>query len=337
MNNTMKSILPKSFTLDTMDKPMQAGEIYHLWEALSSGYQIISLMELYMMNTEDKKLHLLLNGMIRSANLLRITKIEDILKDAGFTVPPRPASKMMQGKPGVGVEVKLSDEEIIKVMFQMSGAIMELDGKGINAVSTNNKIRNVFVELLFDDLRAHAMMLELGMARNALIMPPMATAVKNSLTIGEVYWLWFELDYRQTSIIELESFLANTNDEELKKELNYGLSKVAIPQLVKIENTLKKEGFTVPSRPVNRTQQQPKGVVGKISMSDNEVINLTISATQIALSNHIRAYASAFREDIHNIFKNFIEAEIETVEKMMKLAISRNMLLPPPNVSAKRG
>lgn len=337
MNNTIKNILPKSFTLDTMDKPMHAGEVYYLWDALTSGYQAVSLLETFMMNTEDKKLHLLLSGMVKSINMLRITKIEDLIKDAGFTVPPRPASKALQGKPGVGTEVKLSDEEVIKVLFQVSGALMELDGRGVGTVTTHKKIRDVFVELLFDDLRAHALLLELGLERKALTMPPMATASKNSLTMGEVYWLWFELDYRHSSIIELESFLANTNDEELKKELNYGLSKVALPQLAKIEEILKTEGFTVPLRPVNRTQQQPKGVVGKITMSDNEVISLTISATQIALASHIRAYASAFREDILKLFKDFIEAEIDTLEKMAKLAIGRNMLLPPPNVSAKQG
>lgn len=91
-------------------KPLHAGEIYHLWEALTGGYKIISILETYLMNTEDAELHLFLRSLITSTNINRIKTFENILKEEGFSVPPQPGTKRHQGKPGVGQEVKLSDD-----------------------------------------------------------------------------------------------------------------------------------------------------------------------------------------------------------------------------------
>lgn len=114
----MKSkILPSSYTLNTAQKPMHAGEIYHLWESLTASHQLTNSLETFQMNTDDKVMHKFINGFATTMRNQRIPKLEGLLKDAGFTVPPMTASKTLQGKPGVGTEVILSDEEIIKIMF----------------------------------------------------------------------------------------------------------------------------------------------------------------------------------------------------------------------------
>ncbi|NJD01734.1 MAG: hypothetical protein FIA99_03865 [Ruminiclostridium sp.] len=60
MNEVLKKVLPKSYTLNTMEKPMHSGEIYHLWECLIAGFQLVELLEAYYMNTEDKNIQKIL-------------------------------------------------------------------------------------------------------------------------------------------------------------------------------------------------------------------------------------------------------------------------------------
>jgi hypothetical protein len=337
LNNVLKKVMPKSYTLNTMEKPMHAGEIYYLWEALTSGYQVINITETYMMNTSDKKIHMFLQGIITGIKTLRINKIEKLLKDAGYTIPPRPSSKTLQGKPGVGQEVKLSDEEVIKLIFNVAASLLFLDGRGVGTVTTNNKIRDVFVGILDDDIKMYEILLNMGKDRNAFNIPPLATSAPNSLNIGEVYWLWFELDFRHNSIIELESFINNTKDKGLLIEIQYGLYDVSLKQIAKLEKILKREGYTVPSRPVDRTKQQPPNEIGKIVLKDDEITNILISAAQYGLKNHIRAFSAAHRSDIGKLFKEFIMTEIGNLEKLYKLATGRNLLEKPPFVSSKRG
>lgn len=331
----LKKILPRSYTLNTAQKPMHAGEIYHLWDALTASYQIINVGETYQMNTQDKEIHLFLKGLVQGVLLLRIPKLENLLKDAGFAVPPRPATKTLQGKPGVGQEVKLSDEEVLKVMLTLAHALLILDAKGVGTATTNEAIRGVFAGLLKDTIRAHDALMALGSGRQAFTPAPPATASPGALNLGEVYWLWDQLGYRHSTIVLLETYINNTKDVELKKVLDYGLHKVTFPQLEKIEMTLKNEGFTIPARPVSRMTQQPAGRTGKIILRDSEILSIVITATQAALDLHANSLGSTYRGDIRELFKNFIFEEIEYLEKLIKLGSKRNLMEYPPNVTSK--
>jgi|GEM_PF-5763343 len=43
----LKKILPASYTLNTAQKPMHSGEIYHLWESLTASHQLINSLETF--------------------------------------------------------------------------------------------------------------------------------------------------------------------------------------------------------------------------------------------------------------------------------------------------
>lgn len=95
------------------------------------------LVEIYMMNTEDKELHILLQGISKGTVLTRINRLEKILKEEGFTVPPRPSSKTLQGKPGAGQEVKLDDDEVIRNLAAWGHVLLMHDGRAIGAATRN--------------------------------------------------------------------------------------------------------------------------------------------------------------------------------------------------------
>lgn len=331
----LKKILPSSYTLNTAQKPMHAGEIFCLWDALTASYQIINVGETYQMNTQDKEIHLFLQGLVQGVLLLRIPKLENLLKDAGFAVPPRPATKTLQGKPGVGQDIKLSDEEVLKVMLTLAHSLLVLDVRGVGTATTNEAIREVFIELLQNTIRAHDALMMLGSSRQAFTPAPPATASPDALNLGEVYWLWDQLDYRHSTIVLLEIYINNTKDTELKSVLEYGLFKIAFPQLNNLEMTLKNDGFTVPARPVSRMQQQPAGRTGKIILRDSEILSIVITATQVALDLHVNSVGSAYRGDVRELMKTFVFQEIEYLEKLIKVGQKRNLMEYPPNVTAK--
>jgi len=331
----LKKVLPQSYTLNTAQKPMHAGEIFYLWDALTASHQIVNVGETYQMNTQDKEIHLFLKGLVEGVLLLRIPKLENLLKDAGFAVPPRPATKTLQGKPGVGQEVKLTDEEVLKVMLTLSHSLLVLDARGVGTATTNEAIRGVFVDLLKKTILAHDALMLFGSGRQAFTPAPPATASPGALNLGEVYLLWDQLGYRHSTIVLLETYINNTKDVELKKVLDYGLHKIAFPQLEKIELTLKNEGFTVPARPVSRMKQQPAGRTGKIILRDSEILSIVITATQVALDLHVNSLGSSYRGDIRELIKSFVFDEIEYLAKLLKLGNKRNLMEFPPNVTAK--
>lgn len=330
-----KKIMPQSYTMDTAQKPMHAGEIYHLWDALTASYRIINIAETYQMNTQDQEIHLFLKGLVQGTLMLRIPRLENLLKDAGFAVPPQPASKTLQGKPGVGQEVKLTDEEVLKVMLTLAHSLLILDARGLGTATTNQAIREVFADLLKKTIIAHDILMKMGSGRQAFNPSPPATASPGTLNIGEVYWLFDHLGYRHSTIVLLETYITNSNDPELKKVLDHGLHKIALPQLQNIETMLKNEGFTVPARPATRTKQLPAGRTGKIILRDSEILGVVVTATQVMLDLHSNSLGSTYREDMRGLIKGFIFDEIEYLTMLINLGNKRNLMEFPPNVTAK--
>ncbi len=329
----LRKLIP--FAQPEADKPLHAGEIYHLWDGLTSGYEMISVLETYLMNTEEGELHLLLKGLIKGIYLTRISPIEKILKEEGFTVPPQPATKTSMGRPGVGQEVKLNDEEILSNLIAWNQISLSQDARAVGAC-TREPVQKIFIDLLFNEMTGYSLIMDLGNSRHVFESPPPATARENSLNMGEVFILWEELGGRRLSVINAETFIASTDDQELIKMLKRLLDQIALPQLVQLENKLKEEGFTVPAHPVRRLNQGPPGRVNKIKLSDDEFLGVLITAAQVAIAHHTRAYSVAIRKDIRNLFKDFISTEIEEYQKLLQIAKQRHTLDNPPVVSSKR-
>lgn len=213
---------------------------------------------------------------------------------------------------------------------------LQQDVRAVGA-ATRESVRKIFTDLVSDDMKAYANLVSLGKKRRVFNPPPPATAGENSLNVDEVATIWDELGARHLSVVNLETYLANTNDPELIKVLKNGLNEVVLPQLEQLENVLKKEGFTIPSCPVRRMNQGPPGQVNKIILSDFEVIRILISAMQVAIDHHVKSFSVAFRSDIADMFKGFLSTEIEYFQKVMALAVGRNALSNPPAVTSKRG
>lgn len=329
----LKKLIP--FAQPEADKPLHAGEIYYLWEGLTSGYEMISVSETYLMNTEQGELHLLLQGLIKGIYLTRINPIEKFLKKEGFTVPPRPATKTSMGRPGVGQEVKLNDEEVISNLIAWSQISLSQSARAVGAC-TREPVQRIFIDLLFNEMTGYSLIMDLGNSRHVFEAPPPATAMEKGLNMGEVFVLWEELGGRRLSVINAETLIASTNDQELTTMLKRLLNQIALPQLVQLENKLKEEGFTVPARPVRRLNQGPPGQVNKIKLSDDEFLGVLITAAQVAITHHTRAYCVAIRKDIRNLFKDFISTEIEEYQKLLQIAKLRHTLDNPPLVTSKR-
>lgn len=331
--NFLKKLLPFG---SAAEKPLHAGEIYHLWEGLTSGHKLVGVAETYIMNTEDTEVHALLKGIIQGAYLTRTDRLEKILKQSGFTVPPRPSTKLHQGKPGTGQEVKLTDDEVLNNLISWGQVILLQDARAVGSC-TRESVRKVFTDLLFNDITGYNVLLGFGLKRKVLSPPPPATAGDNPLNVSELSHLWDELNARRVSVINLETYLSNTNDPELIKLLKRGLFDITMPQMEKMEKILKKEGFTVPPRPPGRLAQGPPGQTGKVKLNEDEITGVLTVAFQAAIIAHARGFIASIRKDIRDLFEEFLSTEIEEYQKVMDLATARHTLDNPPAVTSKTG
>jgi hypothetical protein len=150
---------------------------------------------MYLMSSEDPELHAYLKALTSGAFTLRVSKLENVLKEEGFTVPPRPSSKTLQGSPGAGQEVKLTDQEVIKNLVGLGQSYIMFFARAVTA-STQDSVRKLFEDLLGETIKVYKLAIGLGKSRNVFDPPPPATAGKNSLNMYEVGVLWDELTGR---------------------------------------------------------------------------------------------------------------------------------------------
>lgn len=333
IKNIFKKLLP--FEKATLKKPLTAGEVYYLWESLTGTYKFITITEMYLMNTEDPELQAYLKLISSGAFLIRVNKLEGVLKDEGFTVPPRPSSKTLQGLPGTGQEVKVTDREVIKNLVGLSQSYVMFFVRAVMA-STENSVRELFKGMLSETIKIYRLVLGIGKNRNAFDPPPPATAGKNSLNMYEVGVLWDELTGRHSSQVNMETFLASTKDTQLNNLISWGLKEIIMPQMEALETILKKEGITVPARPVIRTNQYPSGQINKIRASDDEVLGILTVAFQATVNFHARAFSASIRDDLLDLFEGFIYKEMEGYEKTLALSKARRVLDNSPVVSSLR-
>ena len=200
--NFFKKLIPFQKS-ETEEKQLHAGEIYYLWEGLTSGFKLIEVVETYLMNTEDNEVHALLTGIAKGTDMIRIQKLEKVFREERFTVPPRPATKTLQGKPGIGQEVKLSDDEVILNLVTWAQVLLQHNVKAVGAC-TRESIRKIFTDILFNEIKAYNYLIDFGKKRNVFNPPPPATAKDNSLNMEEVSCLWGELEARYISLVNIE-------------------------------------------------------------------------------------------------------------------------------------
>jgi len=287
------------------------------------------------MNTEEPQLQTYLKGLTTAKFVLHIRKIEEVLKNEGFTVPPRPASKTIQGGPGKGQEVKLTDREVITNLVGLGQVYITFNTRAIMAC-TRESVRNIFTNLLNDHITAYKFFTDLGKKRNIFEPPPPATAKKDSLNMGEVGIIWDELRARYLSYVNMETYLASTKDNDLINLINWGLNEIVTPQMKQLESVLRNEGFTILPRPPVRQYQYTPGQVNKIKTSDDELLGIQALAFQAAVGLHSQALSMAFRDDIIDLFEKFLYDELKGYEKLMALAKSMHALSSPPVVSSLR-
>ncbi|ACV63338.1 hypothetical protein Dtox_2536 [Desulfofarcimen acetoxidans DSM 771] len=314
---------------------MHAGEIYHLWEGLTSGYKLIEVAEMYLMNTEDPELQIYLKALTTGVYFLKIKKLEDELKKEGFTVPPRPESKLIQGSAGAGQNVKLTDKEVIKNMVAFGQIYIMYNARAVIA-SNRESVRRTFRDLMGDHLIAYKTFFALGKKRNIFDPTPPATAKQNSLNMSEIGVLWDALTSRHLNQVKVETYMASIKDNNLLSAMKTLRNDVIMPQMEKIENVLKNEGFTIPPRPPVRTEQYSSGQVNKIRSSDDETLGalgLTLQANVIIDS---RSLTTVVSDDLFALFEKFLYQQFQSYEKFMSLAKSRFILDIPPAVTSLR-
>ena len=102
-----------------------------------------------------------------------IKKLENALKSEGFTVPPRPSSKTLQGRgPGIGQEVKFTDKEIIKNIVGFGQSYNAIYPCRYGLTAPENQSVVFFLDLMGDYIKALQIFIGFQGKRNLFEPPP---------------------------------------------------------------------------------------------------------------------------------------------------------------------
>jgi hypothetical protein len=130
----------------------------------------------------------------------------------------------------------------------------------------------------------------------------------------------------------LAIFYQQANDKELKNLIKYGVEKLVIPHIEKIQKTLKEEGLEYPNEPAIKEKLnldvpnlKPNTLIGddEISISLRELTRLTLTLETEALRN-------ATRKDVRELLINIFEDDDDAYTEIIKLQKAKNWSDMPP-------
>ena len=156
---------------------------------------------------------------------------------------------------------------------------------------------------------------------------------KEKLNWGDALGLWDIVKYKIIGLTQIEFFLAQAKDPELKAQLELGVEALIIPHIEKIQAFLHSEGLEVPAVP----QRKNLDVVGKKMepnsyIQDDEIANSLREIYRLGLNLDMKALADATREDVRGVIWKILSDDYKGFDTMLKLHQKKNWLIAPPTI-----
>ncbi len=129
------------------DKIVAANEIWELWQHLYYRYIHIQKTKIYVRNVSDKDFQIILNKGIEILEK-QAEKIERILLDYGVSLPDRYPKNI----PGTETKENYDDEFIFHILLSAMKNATTVHGFALMEIVVNNRLRNLFKDLLFEEI-----------------------------------------------------------------------------------------------------------------------------------------------------------------------------------------
>ncbi len=156
---------------------------------------------------------------------------------------------------------------------------------------------------------------------------------KEKLHWGDALALWNIAKFKIVGLTQIEFFLAQVKDNDLKAQLEFGVESLIISPIEKIQGFLHSEGLEVPSVP----QRKNLDVIGKSMepntfIQDDEIANSLIEIYKLGLSLDMKSLTDATREDVRILIWEILIDNYKGFDSMLKLHQKKNWLITPPTI-----
>lgn len=156
---------------------------------------------------------------------------------------------------------------------------------------------------------------------------------KEKLNWGDSLGLWNIAKFKIIGLTQIEFFLAQVKDNDLKLQLDFGVEYLIITHIEKLQKFLHSEGLEVPSVP----QRKNLDVIGKqiepnTFIQDDEIANSLREIYRLGLTLDIKSLTDATREDAREIIWDILKDDYKGFDSMLKLHKKKNWLIAPPTI-----
>ena len=156
---------------------------------------------------------------------------------------------------------------------------------------------------------------------------------KEKLNWGDALGLWDIGKFKVIGLTQIEFFLAQAKDVDLKAQLEVGVESLIVPHIEKIQAFLHSEGLEVPSVP----QRKNLDVVGKKMepnsyIQDDEIANCLREIYRLGLNLDMKSLMDSTREDVRALIWKVLADDYKGFDTMLKLHQKKNWLIAPPTI-----
>lgn len=156
---------------------------------------------------------------------------------------------------------------------------------------------------------------------------------KEKLTWGDALGLWDIARFKIIGLTQIEFFLAQVKDNDLKTQLELGVESFIIPHVEKIQRFLHSEGLETPSVP----QRKNLDILGKniepnSYIQDYEIANTLREIYRLGLALDMKSLSDSTREDVRELIWEILTDDYKSFDSTLKLHARKNWLIAPPTV-----
>lgn len=127
---------------------LASGEAFHLWDHLGARYDTLEITQIYQHYAKDPDLSVVLSQGIRTSLEKQINLLEAEMDHFGLPLPERPPKSV---RPPENAEV-IEDRLMFRNIFTGMQFMFQLHGTALKQTTTNDRLRNIFVKFLREEI-----------------------------------------------------------------------------------------------------------------------------------------------------------------------------------------
>lgn len=327
----MKVSLPfKSNNVETKQKQINIIESYNLWDILAAKYTALERLCILKTFAHDPDLKAIItmdvNDLKKDVRVLEIELEKHGIRGANNHIaePATPLNNELYRDQFIAGELYLFLQENIEMLL-----------RALRTTTTNDELQNLFTKLVKDAIDRADRTAEYLKLRGWIGVPPMyhnVPATNNEIIDnGEAFYLWNHLAYRYDNAYQTQLFSSFVFDTDFKVILQQG-HKVLMKQVEMLEKEIRHFGLPMPIRPPT---VKPPAENTEI-MNDDFMYRTIITGMQGAMVFHAQGLKQAVtNKRVRTIFKDLLNSELSTYNKMIKFGKLKAWLNATPSYSTK--